>query len=304
MVASVANILTYTEVSMIPLFILATVLVFIAVYLGVQKDGFQNVSVSQGMDSRFVSYRRGLQGVPGPEGPPGPAGLGGPAGPPGVQGVQGPFGPIGPQGPAGPIGPAGAKGVKGDQGLPALFAKNISVSFYDPTLSSNKDVVAGGVVNLSDLSNNQWKMGLTLPQGRKGDPGSPVYIAPIVDVTYYDSSNVANAAKKPTGSFLQPDMARDPTTYKMALSLPSPSIGALNFNYYDSVASPATKPTAALTPMDPSNVSNNIYKMTLQIPKPTISGFQNYKEHFQVKRGGMDPLGDPPLNQMVATSYQ
>ena len=85
-----------------------------------------------------------------------------------------------------------------------------------------------------------------------------------------------------------------------------------SINYYDSIASPTTKPTAALTPLDSSNVSQNIYKMTLQIPKPTTAtsganlvntaAFTNYVEHFQVKRGGGDAsAGDPPANLYGAT---
>ena len=287
---------------MIPVIVTAVLIVLIAVYITRQTDAFQDVSINQGMESRFVRYRRGLQGEEGPPGPYGPPGPMGPSGPPGNQGVQGPFGPIGPIGPRGPEGPRGFKGDKGEQGMATRFTKDIDITFYDPTLPSNKDLKAQGVVSLIDKDQNEWRMGLTIPQGAKGDQGSPAYIAPIVDVTYYDSSDVANATRKPTGSFLQPDMAHDPNTYKLALSLPSPTIGALNFNYYDSIASPTTKPTAALTPLDSTNVSQNIYKMTLQLPKPTTSGFQNYVEHFQVKRGGGDTaMGDPPANLLGAT---
>ena len=310
---------------MLPLVLLATIIVFVAVYIGMQTEAFQDVITSQGMESRFVRYRRGLQGEQGPPGPYGPPGASGPvgvAGPPGV-GVQGPLGPIGPVGPRGPEGPRGFKGDKGEKGMATRFTKDIDITFYDSTLPSNKGIKAAGVAGLVNQDTNEWRMGLTIPQGAKGDKGDPVYIAPIVDVTYYDSSDVSNASKKPTGSFLQPDMAHDPSTYKLALALPSPTIGALNFNYYDSIASPAIKPTAALTPLDSSNVSQNIYKMTLQIPKPTTAtsrgnvvnttatsrgnvvntaAFTNYVEHFQVKRGGGDAsAGDPPANLYGAT---
>jgi hypothetical protein len=292
---------------------ISLVILSLVVFFKTQVEGFQTVKAQEGLESRFVRYRRGLRGEPGPPGPAGPVGTSGPAGVAGPQGNVGPAGPAGPIGPEGPKGPEGKKGDKGDKGergTATKLNKIIDLSFFDPTLSSNKNLSGSGNFSMTDLSNNEWQMSLRIPSGPQGAKGDTVYLKPIIDVNYYDSSNPANSSKIPTGSLLQPDMANDPTTYKMALSLPSPTIGAFTFNYYDPITNPTKNATAALTPLDPANVSKNIYKLTMQIPKPTTSGFQDYKrdqlyEHFQVKRGGGTDtsMGDPPANLLGAT-YQ